>query len=130
MPRVFTESEMREYLTEVGTSIATKRACSVVVIGGAVSVLVLRNRDSTEDIDIITFHLDKKQSKALFDAAKKVAEERQLRQDWINNNVDAFYDSLHPIVRNSVKAENLIGVFGRFGIKRLIANCPNNVFFP
>ncbi|KAJ3150783.1 hypothetical protein HDU86_006292 [Geranomyces michiganensis] len=116
MPRLFTNAELNKYLEEVGSLVPDKKACSVVVIGGAVSVLLLKSRNSTEDVDVFTSHLSKKQRNALSTACKTVAEQHGLPETWMNATVQCFYDNLNPIVRDSMKDDNLIAKFGNLKI--------------
>ncbi|KAI8918155.1 hypothetical protein DFJ77DRAFT_284992 [Powellomyces hirtus] len=112
MPRQLSASELTEYLMEVGSLIPQKKACSVVVIGGAVSVLLLHSRHSTEDVDVFTTNLDKKQKKCFWQACTIVADRHNLSSEWCNNTVESFYDSRDPIVLRSLQQNVLIGEYG------------------
>ena len=64
----------------------------IVLAGGAVMLLVIKNRDMTKDIDAYFGS----SSEAIKIAVKKIANEHNLREDWLNDGVKGFFYGTPP----------------------------------
>lgn len=65
----------------------------ILLVGGAVMLLVVGNRNSTRDIDA-SFE---NEGSAIRDAAREIARREKLPPDWINDGAKGFLYSSPPI---------------------------------
>lgn len=90
-----TASQMRQYLTEVGTILARGRVTGEIVLaGGAVMVLALNSRGGSRDIDARFA----KEAEAIREAARAVAGSHGLPPNWLNDHVREYIAEDAPAV--------------------------------
>ena len=72
----------------------TEAPYEIVIAGGAALVLLYGARDSTRDVDAVV------SDRAVLDAARRVAEQLDLPEDWLNDGAKGFLHglALGPIV--------------------------------
>lgn len=75
-------NKLNEYFNEDDTK------AEICIVGGAVMCLVFNARLQTQDVDAI-FHPKTK----VYEMAKKVAEEMNLADDWLNDSAKAYVNS-------------------------------------
>lgn len=78
--------QVAQYLHKRGRNVR------LVVVGGAVSTILLETRRSTHDVDFFAETLSRNDSKLLLEAADIVRQQpgSQLEEDWINNRTIYF----------------------------------------
>jgi hypothetical protein len=64
----------------------------ILIAGGAFMLLVIKNRDTTNDIDAYFAT----EPQAIREAAQVVAEREGLAPDWLNDGVTGFFDQSPP----------------------------------
>lgn len=80
-------------LTEVGMDLYNQGLTGEIVLaGGAVMLLVLRNREVTKDVDAYLAP----PAGPLREAAHRVGARHGLRQDWLNDGVKGFFYGTPP----------------------------------
>jgi hypothetical protein len=87
-----TRGEIVELLTELGRRLAQRGIDGeMYVVGGAAIALALDSRRSTADIDAIF-----EPKTEIYDAARGMADERQLPDGWLNDAVKGFVAGPDP----------------------------------
>ncbi len=84
-----------------------RRELSIVVVGGVVSTMLLRTRDSTQDIDFFSEQLSREDAKLLMEASQHVRQQLtdpRLGSGWFNNMTTFFINSR---IRAQLVAEGL-----------------------
>ncbi len=90
-----TSEQMRQYLTEVGARLAARGLTGEIVLaGGAVMVMALHTRGGSSDIDAVF----SKETEAIREAAREVANAHGLPAIWLNDHVRAFVAPDAPTV--------------------------------
>ncbi|WP_220194211.1 hypothetical protein [Ktedonospora formicarum] len=70
---------------------------TILLLGGAVMVAIVKNRPSTRDIDIVVATNDAQQYRAIKRAISLVAQENRLPDEWMNDDVTLIVDQIrHP----------------------------------
>lgn len=80
--------EITQYLRLLGRYLHEQGLTGEILLaGGAYMTLVLRQREATKDVDAyFAVHAE-----AIREAAARVAQEKQLRPDWLNDAVKGFF---------------------------------------
>ena len=87
--------QMRRYLAEVGTHLASRGITGEIVLaGGAVMVMALHARGGSRDIDAVF----RKEADAIREAVPHVAEANGLAATWLNDHVRVFIAADAPTV--------------------------------
>jgi hypothetical protein len=89
--------EILRYLEELGEELARRRAPTptrIMLIGGAVMLNLIGNRDSTEDIDY--FPLDIPNPKDFARAARTIHRQHRLPRNWINDVASTILGEIGP----------------------------------
>jgi len=97
--------EIETYLQALDEELAQqkiRKPVRLVVVGGVYMMLVLGNRSSTKDVDIIPLDFPdttnpNKETKAFRSAINAVAKRFGIRRDWMNDVVSAFIPDLGPV---------------------------------
>jgi hypothetical protein len=91
MPNVHTE-EIETYLAELGQELQRRRIkqpIRILLIGGAFMLLQVKNRQATDDIDVVLKDVEDTINSPLYDtfraAVQAVATRNQLRGGWLND---------------------------------------------
>ena len=86
--------ELENYLKLLGQKLIAKEITGEIILaGGAVMLLVVRNRETTKDID--AYFGDQPEIRI---AAEELAREEGLREDWLNDGVKGFFYGNPPQV--------------------------------
>ena len=110
-----TESEILNLLKEVNLRLS-EIGChgKIILTGGAAMTLVFKARNSTRDIDAIF-----EPEEIIYTIIDDIAEERRLRQDWLNNDFKEFvtkdleqelYLKLSNLTISYINAEGLLAM--------------------
>jgi hypothetical protein len=89
--------EILNYLEELGEELARRRAPAptrIMLIGGAVMLSLVRNRNSTEDIDY--FPIEIPDTKTFATAARKISRQHHLPRNWINDVASTILGEIGP----------------------------------
>ncbi len=86
-------ADIEKYLKILGEELE-KKGCTgeILLAGGAIMLLVIKNRDTTKDIDAY-FSVA---SSEIREAATKIARDHGLREDWLNDGVKGFFYGTPP----------------------------------
>lgn len=80
--------DIEKYLQMLGQELEKKQVTGkVILFGGAVMLIDVENRGTTDDIDVF---FDQEYATAIREAAKAVADNEGLRSDWFNDGVKGF----------------------------------------
>ena len=85
------QNELVEILRELDHQLSS--SCDVVLVGGAAMILHFGARRATRDIDVLVLHGDVGE---LRKAARTVAQEHDLPEDWMNDAAKGFADTAQP----------------------------------
>jgi hypothetical protein len=86
-----TNQEIQHYLKQLDIELERRDAKGEICLyGGTVMCLVYNARPSTKDVDAVF-----EPTQVLRDAAKAVAEQNRLPEDWLNDSVKGFVVA-HP----------------------------------
>lgn len=69
-------------------------SAKIILLGGAVMVTQLGNRNSTQDIDAVIATNDRRVYQAIQQAIAAVAKEKKLAQAWLNDDVTIVVDQV------------------------------------
>ena len=93
MNRDMTAGDMRKLLKELGARLSARGVHGEIILaGGAVMVLVVRSRASSQDIDSVFVHAGTE----IREEASKMSRDLGLPAHWINDHVRAFIDKQAP----------------------------------
>ena len=111
-------------LTAMAEFIASQRqSITIVIVGGAVNILFIQNRQSTHDVDFFGTNIDGDQ-RILLDDAAKYAERRSqtlLGSEWFDNQTMLWLPpKIHRKVTQEAFEQNEV-VFERKGLKVIAA---------
>jgi hypothetical protein len=85
--------EIQHYLQLLGAELQQRRVTGeIVLVGGAVMLLVIGNRQTTKDIDAYFAT----QAQAIRDAAQVIAQRERLSPNWLNDAAKGFFYSQPP----------------------------------
>ena len=83
---MYTKQQIKDYLKKVDSILCEKNTKGEICLyGGTVMCIVFNARPSTKDVDAIFYP-----SNIIKDAANQIAEEFNLRKDWLNDGVKGF----------------------------------------
>jgi len=83
-----TADQIQVYLEKLGSELQKKQVTGEIILaGGAVMLLVIKNRETTKDIDAYFTQ----EPQAIREAAEIVAQQEGLTTDWINDGVKGFF---------------------------------------
>lgn len=86
---MLSKEQIRQYLVELNDKLASKNVYGEVVLcGGAVMALVYDARPSTKDVDALFAP-----TAIIREAAKEIAAEHGLEEDWFNDAAKGFIDT-------------------------------------
>jgi hypothetical protein len=85
------KDELVEVLQELDAQLPS--SCDMVLVGGAAMILHFGARRATRDIDVLVLRGDVQELRR---AARMVAQEYNLPEDWMNDAVKGFADILPP----------------------------------
>jgi hypothetical protein len=89
--------EILNYLEELGEELARRRApvpTRIMLIGGAIMLSLIGNREYTEDIDY--FPLEVPNAKAFTAATRAISRQHHIRRDWINDVASTILGEIGP----------------------------------
>ena len=97
--------EIETYLQSLDRELAGRKIgkpVRLVVVGGVYMMFVMKNRNSTKDIDIIPLDFPdttnpNNETKAFRSAVNAVAKQYSIRRDWMNDVVSAFIPNLGSV---------------------------------
>lgn len=117
-------STLQAALTAMADFINSQRqSITIVIVGGAVSILLIQNRQSTHDVDFFGTNIDGDQ-RILLDDAARYAERRSqtpLRGEWFDNQTMLWLPpKIHRKVTQEALEQNEV-VFEREGLKVVAA---------
>lgn len=88
------KQDIEHYLELLGTELQQRQVTAdILLVGGAVMVLEVGNRTSTQDIDA-SFE---KNAPAIRDAILSIAKHEGLRNDWLNDAAKGFLYTQPPV---------------------------------
>jgi len=83
------KEEIEKYLRMLGQELQERQVTGeILLVGGAVMLLKVQNREVTKDIDA---YFNPGQANLIRDAARVIAEREGLAEDWINEGVKGFF---------------------------------------
>lgn len=89
-----TPNEIQHYLQLLGDELQRRNVTGeIVMAGGAVMLLVIRNRQTTKDIDAY-FATNPQEIRS---AAQVVAQSEGLPDDWLNDGIKGFFYTTPPV---------------------------------
>jgi predicted nucleotidyltransferase len=84
------------YLEMLGAELQQRGVTGEIVIaGGAFMLLIVRNRETTKDVDAYF----SAEPQAIRDAARVVAQQEGLPEDWLNDSVNGFFYQVPPVTK-------------------------------
>lgn len=95
MNKRFDEKEIIRLLHELDNHI--DEPCKIIICGGAAIIAGFGIERTTGDIDVLEV---KPKNKSFFDSVKKIAENNELKQNWLNDGAKGYIDYLHPSYKN------------------------------
>ncbi|GAC1369084.1 MAG: DUF6036 family nucleotidyltransferase [Ktedonobacteraceae bacterium] len=88
------KEDIEKYLRMLGQELQKKQVIGeILLVGGAVMLLEVGNREVTKDIDA---YFEPKYSYEIREAAKDIARREGLPDDWLNDGVKGFFYSQPP----------------------------------
>lgn len=89
-----TPNDIQRYLKMLADELYARNVTGEIVLaGGAVMLLVIRNRQTTKDVDAY-FATN---AQEIRDAAELIAQRENLPSDWINDGMKGFFYTTPPI---------------------------------
>lgn len=94
---IVNKEDIEKYLRMLGQELLQNNVTGeILLVGGAVMLLKVQNREVTKDIDA---YFNPEQANEIREAAKIVANREGLPQDWINDGVKGFFYAQPPTER-------------------------------
>jgi hypothetical protein len=100
---ILRKQDIENFLQELGEELAKKfkEPVKIMMIGGAYMLLLVHNREFTEDVDIFPLNVavssqPNKETKAFQAAARAIAKRHELKRDWINDVAATMLGGLGP----------------------------------
>ena len=91
-----TREEIERYLQLLGQELQKRHLTGeIIVAGGALMLLVVQNRETTKDIDAYF----SAEPQAIREAARAVAQQEGLAEDWLNDGIKGFFYQAPPVQR-------------------------------
>lgn len=91
-----TPEDIEKYLRMLGQELERNHVTGeIIVAGGAFMLLVIKNRETTKDIDAYF----SAEPEAIREAAHRVAQREGLPEDWLNDGVKGFFYQQPPVSR-------------------------------
>ena len=88
-------SQIEHYLEALGQKLAAMQVkATVILLGGALMVTQVRNRKTTQDIDVVIATNDRYTYQAVQQAIGLVATEQKLPATWLNDDVTIVVDQI------------------------------------
>ncbi|HJT60020.1 MAG TPA: DUF6036 family nucleotidyltransferase [Ktedonobacteraceae bacterium] len=88
------KKDIEKYLRMLGQELQKRQMTGeILLVGGAVMLLKVQNREVTKDIDA---YFNPEQANVIRDAARVIAEREGLAEDWINEGVKGFFYKQPP----------------------------------
>lgn len=99
----FSRDDIVELLGELGEDLANRGVRGeMFIVGGAAMALAYNTRRATRDIDAVF-----EPKAAIYDAARRVAEQRDLPEDWLNDAVKALLPGSDPNARECFQSAGI-----------------------
>ena len=91
------KQEIEKYLRMLGQELLKRQVTGeILLVGGAVMLLKVQNREVTKDIDA---YFNPMQADVIREAAQVIANREGLTPDWINDGVKGFFYTQPPTER-------------------------------
>jgi hypothetical protein len=98
------DEQVEMYLRELGDELERrdfKEPVRVMIVGGVYMLLMVKNRKSTEDVDVVLMDMEDTtnetpQTKAFQAAVRAVAHKYKLKRKWMNDDVAYFIRDMAP----------------------------------
>ena len=91
------KQDIEKYLRMLGQELLKQQITGeILLVGGAVMLLKVQNREVTKDIDA---YFKPEQADRIREAAKAIADREGLAYDWINDGVKGFFYTQPPAER-------------------------------
>ncbi|HZU67997.1 MAG TPA: DUF6036 family nucleotidyltransferase [Ktedonobacteraceae bacterium] len=88
------KQDIEKYLHMLGQELLQRQLTGeILLVGGAVMLLKVQNREVTKDIDA---YFNPEQANTIRDAARVVAERERLPENWINDAAKGFFYTQPP----------------------------------
>jgi hypothetical protein len=88
-------AQIEQYLGCLGQKLeAMQIKVALILLGGALMITQLRNRKSTQDIDVVIATNNRRTYQAIQQAADLVAKEEKLSSSWLNDDVTIIIDQI------------------------------------
>lgn len=96
--------EVEHYFQALGDELALRKFTEpvrIMIVGGVFMLLMVKNRQSTEDVDVVLMDMadstePSPQTKAFQVAVRAVARKHQLKRKWLNDDVAYFIRDMAP----------------------------------
>ena len=88
-------TQIEQYLSFLGQKLDEMQTkAALVLLGGALMITQIGNRQSTQDIDVVIATNDRHTYQTVQQAINLVAKEKQLSSSWLNDNVTIVVDQI------------------------------------
>ena len=88
-------TQIEQYLGFLGQTLAEMQTrAALILLGGALMVTQIGNRESTRDIDVVIATSDRRTYQIVQQAINLVAKEKQLPSSWLNDDVSIVIDQI------------------------------------
>ncbi len=98
------DQQVELYLQELGDQLEQRgfeEPVRIMIVGGVYMLLMVKNRKSTEDVDVMLMDMEDTtnqtpQTKAFQTAVRAVAQKHKLKRKWMNDDVAYFIRDMAP----------------------------------
>jgi hypothetical protein len=96
--------DIERYLQDLGDELETRgfqEPVRIMIVGGVYMLLMVKNRKSTEDVDVVLMDMEDTtnktpQTRAFQGAVRAVASKHHLKRTWMNDDVAYFIREMAP----------------------------------
>jgi len=96
--------DVEQYLQDLGDELEArefKEPVRILIVGGVYMLLMVKNRKSTEDVDVVLMDMEDTtnktpQTRAFQAAVRAVASKHSLKRTWMNDDVAYFIRDMAP----------------------------------